>query len=38
MTGDKDGQVTDEEAIHKILKQELEKNLLWLGRVGLLET
>jgi hypothetical protein len=32
------GQVTDEETIHKILKQELEKNLQWLGRVALLES
>ncbi|MBC8552078.1 MAG: methyltransferase regulatory domain-containing protein [Candidatus Brocadiales bacterium] len=35
---DKDGKVTDEETIHKILKQELEKNLQWLGRVALLES
>ncbi len=35
---DKNGQVADEETIHKILKQELEKNLLWLGRVALLES
>ncbi len=34
----KDGQVADVETIHKTLKQELEKNLQWLGRVALLES
>ncbi len=34
---DKNGPVTDAGTIHKILEQELEKNLLWLGRVALLE-
>ena len=33
-----DGQVTDAEAIHKILTHELEKSLRWLGRVALLES
>ncbi len=35
---DTDGQVTDTETINKILRQELEKNLQWLGRVALLES
>lgn len=35
---DDDGQVTDAAAIHKILTQELEKNLRWLGRAALLES
>ncbi len=33
-----EGQVTDAEAIHKILTHELEKSLRWLGRVALLES
>ncbi len=35
---DKDGQAADAETINKILKQELEKNLQWLGKVALLES
>lgn len=33
-----EGQVTDAEAIHKILTHELEKSLRWLGRMALLES
>ncbi len=35
---DKDGQAASSETIRNILKQELEKNLLWLGRMALLES